>query len=41
MVRCTRMVTLHGKKHRVVALHDGDKLKDASSDYLLAVLRED
>jgi hypothetical protein len=40
LVRCKRMVTLIGKKHRVVALHDGDKLKDASSDYLLAVLRE-
>ncbi len=40
LVRCTRMVTLFGKKHRVVALRDGDKLKEASSDHLFAVLKE-
>lgn len=40
LVPCTRMVTLYGKKHRVVALRDADELKDAPREHLLAVLRE-
>ena len=40
LVPCVKQVTVQGERRRVVALRDGDVLKDASSDFLLAVLLE-
>ncbi len=38
LVPCDRLVTLHGKKHRVVALRDAEKLKGAPAYTLLDLL---
>ena len=38
MVPCDRLVTLYGKKHRVVALRDGQRLKTAAPTELMHLL---
>lgn len=40
LVPCDKLVTLHGKRHRVVALRDVEKLKAASTHDLVELLRD-
>jgi hypothetical protein len=41
LVSCSKLVTLHGKKHRVVAMRDADRLKDAPASELQRLLMGD
>jgi hypothetical protein len=38
LVPCTSIVNIHGKRHRVVALRDADRLRDATADVLRDLL---